>query len=379
MSESIVTQRSLTFVNNSTPASITTSELNLDTCYTDDEIVIKVYSAALNPVDLLVHRLLSKWVSTSSLKTYSRDYAGIIVRMGKNVDSTKWSVGDKVNGFFNHLYGPRGTLSDYLIINPTQQASITHLNEFDPKDFPEINFNKFNQFDINASYPLVFGTAFATLFRQNQKWSHDSKILVIGASTSVSNCLVQIAKNHLHVGKVVGICNSKSIDHNSKFGYDHLVPYDQPDKLAKVQDLIRNEFNGEKFDLIFDSVGNSDFFNDIETYLKPKSTNSQYITIAGDAKLNFKNPMSNIWAMLLPFAMLYRTYNPFRKFNYHSILVKPEAEFMELAAKMIKNGEFKPQLDSRYDLSDFEPAIERLESNKAKGKVVVRIRDVDEN
>lgn len=378
MSNPIVSQRSVTFINNSTPASITTQELNLDTCYNDNEIVIKVYSAALNPIDLLVHRLSNRWLTSSALKTYSRDYAGVIVRMGKRVDSNKWSIGDKVNGFFNHVYGARGTLSDYLIINPQKQAAITHLNEFNPQDFPQIDFTKFNSFDINTSYPLVFGTAFAALFHQNQKLNENSKILVIGASTSVANCLVQIAKNHLHVGKLVGICNSKSFEYNKQLGYDHLVAYDQPNKMEKIQDLIVDEFEGEKFDLIFDSVGNSDFFHDIGTYLKPRSTNSQYITIAGDAKFNYKDPFSNILAVL-PFAALFRTYNPFRKFNYSNIFVKSEANFMELAAKMIRNGEFVPMLDSRYALMEFESAIERLESNRAKGKVVVRIRDDDED
>ena len=38
------------------------------------------------------------------------------------------------------------------------------------------------------------------------------------------------------------------------------MTYDEGDTVEKIKELIANELNGEKFDLIFDTVGNKQFF-----------------------------------------------------------------------------------------------------------------------
>ncbi|CCF59793.1 hypothetical protein KAFR_0I00120 [Kazachstania africana CBS 2517] len=358
--EPTVTQRSVTFINYNTPASITAKEIDLDSCCNEDEIVVNVKAAALNPIDFMLHGLCFPYVNPNNLKTYSRDYAGIVVRKGANVDP-KWQLGDHVNGMFAHIYGDQGSLSDYLIINPLKQPSIAHIDDTE-------------SFEKAAAWPLVFGTAYAVLFHNKQKWNKNSKILVIGASTSVSNCLVQIAKNHLKIGTVVGVCNKNSIARNKKFGYDYLVPYDDEQgnnvTVANVQKLIKEHLNGEKFDLIFDSVGNNQFFQIMDSVLKPINTDSFYTTIVGDKKANYKNPSV---LSFVPYKIPFRAFNPLRKFNYSFAFVKSEFSFMELGSLMIKKGTFKPQIDSVFSFKDFNEAIDRAKSNKAKGKVIIKI------
>lgn len=360
----IVTQESLTFVNNSTPLTMTTKELDLDTCYSPTEIVIKMKSISLNPVDFLTYHNASKWMVPSCKKTIGRDYAGEIVRKGSKVEP-KWQIGDLVCGFFNHVYGERGTFSNYLVIDISKQQAISHLIKFENES------DEYNQFDLNASIPLVFGTAYAVLFRQGQKWGPDSKILVNGASTAVSNCFIQIAKNFLNIGTVVGICNSNSFDYNKKAGFDKLIAYDKGNTVEQVQDIIDEEFKGEKFDLIFDSVGTSQFFPIIEDLLKPRSENSYYITIAGNGKLDYKaGILSSI--KTVPFGNILSSYNPRRLFNYSFLFAKSEVNFMDLASRMAEKGQFSPVIDSVYEFKDYEKAIERALSNKAKGKIIVR-------
>ena len=125
-------------------------------------------------------------------------------------------------------------------------------------------------------------------------WAPSSKVLVLGASTSVASCFIQIAKNYSHIGTVVGTCNSRSVDFNKAKGFDYLVTYDEGDTVEKIKELIANELNGEKFDLIFDTVGNKQFFPVINEVLKPMSANSQYVTIAGDAKLIFSTQLTRL-------------------------------------------------------------------------------------
>lgn len=357
-----VTNRAITFINSRTPATITSREIDLNRCFSDTEIVIKIHAASLNPIDLLLHHTASRLPFNSHPKTFSRDYAGVIVKVGDKVDR-KWKIDDRVAGCFFHLYGEQGTLSDYLILNPSQQKAIAHI-----RDTTEEHL-KYDPFVLNAAWPLVFGTAYSALFDYGQKLGPDSKILVIGASTSVSYALVHIAKNFLNVGTVVGVCSSKSFEYNKAAGFDYLVPYDQGPMVEEVGKLLVGTFKNEKFDLIFDSVGNSDFFPVINKFLKPKSENSHYVTIAGDNKINFKGSMfgmSNIRSFL-------RTVNPLKDFNYSLEVLPCKQEYMDLGVKLIAESKYIPKIDSVYDFNDYQQAMDRLQSNSAKGKVVLKI------
>ena len=171
---------------------------------------------------------------------------------------------------FNHIWGSRGTFSNYLIVNPSVNQSIAII----PDNLPDILLAKYNEFETGASWPLVFGTAYNCLFHHHQKFDENSRILVVGASTAVSSCLVQISKNYLRVGTVVGICNSNSIEYNKSLGFDYLISYNEGSPADSVKGLIRDKLYGDKFDLIFDSVGSSYLKDVIDDVLKPRSENS---------------------------------------------------------------------------------------------------------
>lgn len=364
---SVVTQKSITYVNNTTEPTITTKELDLDTCFKDNEIVIKIHAAALNPVDGMLHSLCNKYITGCGLKTYGKDFAGVIIRRGKNVN-VKWPLEAKVNGQLPAPWKELGSFSTYLICNPEKVISINIIPET-----PSVLLKEYNEFVINAAWPLVFGTAYSGLYSKKQVWNKDSKVLVIGASTSVANCLIQIAKKELKIGTVVGICSTKAVENNKAFGFDYLVPYDGEKGVVEgVKDLIKNKLNGEKFDLIFDSVGNDDFFSDIDDILKPKNTNSQYLTIAGDKVMKYSDR-----SLLghISFKSQLRQHLPFRKFNYEFQMLQPAFNFMELGATMLSDGRFVPEIDSVFKFEDYKNALTKLEDHTAKGKVILQMED----
>ena len=364
-SPNIVKHKSVTFINRNTPATVTTEDLDLDTCFSPDEVVIKVEAAALNPVDVLTHGLCPAKIVPQKPKTYSRDFAGIIVRRGDRV-SDKWAVGTKVNGMFNHIWGSRGTFSNYLIVNPSVNQSIAII----PDNLPDILLAKYNEFEIGASWPLVFGTAYNCLFHHHQKFDENSRILVVGASTAVSSCLVQISKNYLRVGTVVGICNSNSIEYNKSLGFDYLIPYNEGCPADSVKGFIRDKLYGDKFDLIFDSVGSSYLKDVIDDVLKPRSENSLYITIASDSKIDYTSPTIS---GTFPWKSMIKSFNPMRRYNFAYGTIDTNPEYMEFGWKMLLDGQFVPRIDSVYKFDEYKEAIQRLKSNTAKGKIVIDI------
>ncbi|SCV03185.1 LAME_0H08394g1_1 [Lachancea meyersii CBS 8951] len=357
----IVANRAVTFVNNKSLPVISSQEIDLDTCYGDNEIVVKVHAAALNPIDWLMYQLAFSWFAGSEKKTFSRDYSGEIVKVGSSVEN--FEIGDKVVGLFEHILGPQGSLSDYLVFNPTKQCALTKM--------PACNDPKYSDYVLNAAWPLVFGTAYKILFGYGQKLGPGSKILVIGASTSVSNALVQIAKNYLNVETVVGICSKKSFEYNKALGYDHLVAYDEDNTVEKVVGLVKDKFENGKFDLVFDSVGNSDFFPRIHDVLKSRNEGSYYLTIAGDHKIKYAN--LSLWSILQPSWEMLKRYGPFRKYNYAYVLLNKNPKAMALGAQLIAEKKYKPAIDSVYEFGDYADAFKTLCSYQVKGKVVVKI------
>ena len=365
MSDEIVTNKSVTYVNNTTPVTITSSELDLRSCYQDDEVVIEVHAAALNPIDFITHQLCNSYIFGKYPKTYSRDYSGVIIKAGKDVDN-RWKVGDKVNGMYSHIYGERGTLTHYLILNPAKDIPITHMVEF-----PKFENEPYVDFVYAAAWPLTFGTSFSTLYDFKKDWTSDSKVLVIGASTSVSYAFVHIAKNYFNIGTVVGICSKNSIERNKKLGYDYLVPYDEGSIVENVKKLKQIVLENDKFDMIFDSVGNHDFFPVIDQFLKPKAKNSFYVTIAGNNKADYKNIS---WRDFVSLSSILKAINPFKKYNWRFGHPYPPNNFIEVGNEMIKKGTYKPPIDSVYEFDQYKEAIDRLMSNRAKGKVVVKMK-----
>ena len=267
---------------------------------------------------------------------------------------------------FNHVWGPRGTFSNYLVMNPSVNQSIAII----PDKLPDNLLVRYNEFEISASWPLVFGTAYNCLFHHNQKFNEDSRILVVGASTAVSSCLVQISKNYLKVGTVVGICNSSSIEYNKHLGFDYLIPYNEGRPADSVRNLIRDKLNGGKFDLIFDSVGSSYLKDVIDDVLKPRSENSLYITIASDSKINYTSPTL---PGVFPWKSMIKSFNPMRKYNFVYGSIDTNPEYMELGWKMLLDGQFVPRIDTVYKFDEYRDAIQRLKSNTAKGKIVIDI------
>ncbi|GMM56103.1 hypothetical protein DAKH74_027190 [Maudiozyma humilis] len=364
--------KQVSFVNRDTPLTITSEEIDLDTCFKEDEIVVEVHSAALNPADVFLHKSAYVRLSSSKPKGTGVDYSGVIVRRGAKVDP-KWAVGDKVNGDCWVIYGAHGTVSNYLIFSPMAHPAIAHMAKV-PEKTLSANPGA-SEFDVAAAWPLVFGTAYAAIFHPKRDWSKINNVLVLGASTGVGNSFVQIVKNHLKVKNVVGVCNENSIEYNKQFGFDYLVSYNNGKTLENVREVMKTKLDNEKFDVIFDSCGSTDFLPVMDEFLKKWDTGAYYSTVVGDVSNDYQNvnPLALLRRRL--FVEPFRRFKPWRSYNYYFNMCAEDPEVMALANKMIESGEYVPQIDSVFSFENFRQAFDKLETGKAKGKVVIEIKN----
>lgn len=325
----------------------------------EDKILVKVHAAALNPIDFVLHHtappLLSRFIDSG----YGKDYSGTIVSIGsKAAKNTTVKVGDKIQGLYPHVYAD-GTLAEYLLLTDGLTDS----------EYTTIPSNL--SFSDAAGWPLVFGTAYELLKQADLK--PDAKVLVLGGSTSVGRFVIQLAKN-VHGAKEIVTTNSDESDELVRsLGATSTINYRlHKSILNPCLELVKD---AGKFDIIFDTCGSSDLFSNINDVLKSRQEGGRYLSIVGDFKYDYKVQSFTPYGVYSLIKRLLLNKLGLSSFDYRFILTTPGEKWIEQGRKLIEEGKVKNFTDSTYEFADFQKAVDRLLSNRARGKVVVKIED----
>ncbi|CCH45117.1 L-threonine 3-dehydrogenase [Wickerhamomyces ciferrii] len=325
-------------------------DVKLDTAnLKDDEILVKISHAALNPVDLILHHSSWAFFWKTNVKGIGRDYSGVVEQVGSKI--TEFVVGDQVSGLFEPIYTEQGTVSQYLIVKPSES--------------PSGKIPKSLTLAEAASFPLVFATAYSTV-RSFHKPTESSRVLVIGGATAVGYYTIQLLKNYYQVKSIVSINSSSSEPLVKEIGADLVVDYAKGNVGQAVKSIVDNEYQGEKFDLIIDCVGSSDIFPVVNDVLKPKTTESGFVTIVGDKIADYNQSMFKFfsWSLISKLIPYFRTYN----YGF----VTTCSDFYPLATKLFDEGKLKTYIDSEFELEDYTVAFKKLATHKARGKVLIK-------
>ena len=219
-----------------------------------NELLIKIYSSSINPVDYKIPISKIPFLRWYFFPYFNIGYdiSGKIIDKGEKV--TKFNIGDFIYGF-----SKKGSLQEYTISNE---------NEIIKKP-NNINFNE------ASSLPLVTLTVYQSLFWFYKKEDLiNKKILVIGASGGVGHVGIQLFK-YFNM-KVYGVCSFKNSNFVLNYGIEKVFNYDNKESL--------NNCLNEKFDFIFDTVSSfkKNDGNQFEIYGKTLSDNGKYVCINGN-------------------------------------------------------------------------------------------------
>lgn len=320
---------------------------------TGTKILVKIHAAGLNPVDSMFYNSYSKlfgWLF--GLSGLGCDYSGTVVSIGEAAaKKTDLTVGDKVSGFFLHPF-VSGTVSEFLLVDSNSDPAITHA----PRS---IDLTK------ASSWPLVYGTASRLIEQAGIK--KGDRVLVLGGAISVGRLLLQIMKKYYQTEKIVVTCSTRSSQLVKRFGADTYIDYTQ---YLNLKGPVEAEAASSKFDAILDCVGNDDLFGVMDKIIKP---NGYYITICGEKKFDYPTVSLYTEAYNLIFAIS-RTFLclvGYHKYNYKFLLVPPGSWIHQGAERMDDGLEL--ETDTVYEKNEFDTAFEHLRSNKASGKIVVKI------
>ncbi|KAL5725163.1 2-methylene-furan-3-one reductase [Ranunculus cassubicifolius] len=198
----------------------------------EDQVLVKVVAAALNPVD--GKRMLGKFkASDSPLPTVpGYDVAGVVVKVGSQVTSFK--EGDAVYGDINEkaLESPKqfGSIAEYTAVEEKLLA-------LKPKNLDFIQA---------ASLPLAIETAHEGLERTG--FSAGKSILVLGGAGGVGSLAIQLAKEVFGASKVAATSSTGKLEFLKSLGVDLAIDYTK----ENFEDLP------DKYDVVFDAVGQCD-------------------------------------------------------------------------------------------------------------------------
>lgn len=299
----------------------------------DDEVLVRVRAAAVNPLDW--HSVsgwpyimrLSNGLGTPEDPGTGVDFAGTVESVGREV--TRFRPGDEVFG------GRGGAFAEYVAL--PEHRAIAHKP-------PNLTFEQ------AAAIPVAAVTALQAL-RDQGHIQAGQKVLINGASGGVGTFAVQIAKSF--GAEVTGVCSTRNVGLVRSIGADHVVDY-------KKEDFTEA---GERYDLIIDNVGNHSPLA-LRRALEPNGV----VVIVGAPK---RGPwIGMFWGIIRGIALSWFVDEKFVFFIAH--LNQDDLNFL---ADLAREGKMTSVIDRRYPLSEVPAAIEYLARWHARGKVVVRLDD----
>jgi len=193
----------------------------------DNELLVKVRAAAVNPVDWKIRDGLGELFGLKPPLILGCEVAGTVEAVGSR-GSSRTGVSDFVAGdeVYGYLSAHSGGYAEYVAAPASEFVrKPKHIN-----------------FDTAASVPVAALTAWQGIFDHGELAS-GQRILITGASGAVGSMAVQLAKNK--GAYVIGTGSGRNKEFVRQLGADEFIDY----KNAKFEDKVSG------VDVVFDTVG----------------------------------------------------------------------------------------------------------------------------
>ena len=297
----------------------------------DDQVLIKVRAASINPYDWHFIRgtpyilRLDAGLRKPKVLRIGGDVAGTVEAVGKNV--TQYKPGDDVFGICSGAWGEYCLGKSRLALKPA-----------------EISFEQ------AASLPVAAITALQAL-RDKGKVQPGQKVLINGSSGGVGTFAVQIAKS---LGaEVTAVCSGRNVELVQSLGADHVIDYTKADFTKSA----------ERYDVILDNVGTQPL-SGFRQVLKP---NGICVMIGGGG------PHEGNWIGPLARPLKALFLSPFISQKLTMMIADMNNKDLAALAELMKSGKMKSVIDRTYKLSEVPAAVRYVEEGHARGKVVISV------
>lgn len=299
----------------------------------EDEVLVKVQAAAVNPLDWHYMRgspfpvRFMAGLLKPTRNTLGADVAGQVEAAGSQVDGFK--IGDEVFGSI-----ATGGFTEYVAV---EEELLVHK----PTTI---------SFEEAAAVPVAGLTALQRL-RDDGHLQPGQTVLVNGASGGVGTYAVQIAK--VLGAEVTGVCSTRNVEMVRSLGADHVIDYTHDDFTQ----------SGRRYDLILDNVGNYSLTH-CERVL---STNGMY--------LYNSDSMVRIIQVMIKGITGGENGRRWRTGD----LTRYDQSDLGFLKEHLERGDVVSVIDRRYPLRQVPEAIAYVEEGHARGKVVITVANREED
>jgi NADPH:quinone reductase-like Zn-dependent oxidoreductase len=283
----------------------------------ENQILVKVAAAGLNPIDYKIREGYFKDAIKQLPITLGTDFAGKIVEVGSAVNDYK--VGDEVYGNAIVLSGGSGTLAEYVSANIANISS-----KPETLDFTQA-----------AALPLAAASALQAI-EEHINIQEGQKILIQGGAGGIGSLAIQLAK--MHRAYVAATTSPETLEFVKSLEADEVIDY----STQNFEELIHD------YDAVFDTVG-------AETATKSlKVIKKGGIVVSMAGQFN-EEETKNLGVRAI------------------SQVTKTTADKLKRIAQLVDEGKLKAEVDKVFPLDQVREAFDYLEKEHPKGKVVVEI------
>lgn len=307
----------------------------------DNEVLIQVHATAVNLLDAKLRNGEFKLILPYRTPfVLGHDVAGVVVRVGQQVRQFK--VGDEVYARPNDFR--IGTFAEFVAVKEASAA---------------IKPNNITMEEA-ASIPLVGLTAWQALV-EKARLKKSQKVFIQAGSGGVGTFAIQLAK---HLGATVATTASAGSTAMLKsLGADVVIDYKTDDFEARLSD----------FDVVLHSQDGKTLAKSLNV-LKP---GGHLISISGPPDLQFAQDIQAPWVVQQVMRALSfgaRRQAQRLKVGYAFLFMKASGNQLRQITPLIESGAIRPVIDKVFPFESTNDALAYVESGRAKGKVVIKVR-----
>lgn len=184
----------------------------------EGEVLIRVKSAGVNPVDAAVARGMLKDAIPSEFPVIPGwDVAGVIEERGHS--ARRFSEGDEIYAYARRPVIQKGTFAEYIVL---------------PESYISLRPEKLTM-EETGGVPLTGLTAYQSLFEAGKLQENDT-LLILGGSGGVGSMAIQLAK--WKGATVIGVAGSSNQEFMKNLGADYTIDYSEGDVGEAVQNIV---------------------------------------------------------------------------------------------------------------------------------------------
>ncbi|WGV98356.1 NADP-dependent oxidoreductase [Vibrio sp. YMD68] len=282
----------------------------------DDDILISVKSASINPVDWKIREgYLQSFIPYELPLTLGWDVAGVVAEVGSNVK--EFSVGDEV--FSRPDITRNGSYADYIAVKADE--AVLKSTKLD--------------FGQAASLPLAGITAWQCLVDVADV-QPGQRVLVHAGAGGVGHLAIQIAK--AKGATVIATASSVNLDLLKELGADQAVDYAKAPLIEQI----------ESVDIVLDTMG-GDVQKTSWALLKENGILVSVVDQPDEAVANEHKVRSAF------------------------VFIEPSSRILKALNQLVDADLLKPLIEHRFSLEQIVDAHLQSQSGRTRGKIVIDV------